>query len=198
VLVPDLTSVTTVTRAGDLREQSVTGRMVLQMQLRGEFHTVAEVRVKVDGRVADGLFVGRCELESDFLKVNRALDPVPVPSGQPLNPLQPLNRIANLRPGQRWVVHEIDPLKEAVAALVQEKAGEFGFRLPEKKREALVAEVLASPQSLRWNDEDVACWVIEYRGGEARARTWVRVADGKVLRQEAIRDGEALALERDE
>ena len=90
----------------------------------------------------------------------------------------------------------MNPLGEAIAALFQEK---FGAGLPERKREPLVAEVLSSPETTRWKDEDVSCWVIEYRDrGEARARTWVRVSDGKVLRQEAFLMGERLAVERSE
>jgi hypothetical protein len=38
--------------------------------------------------------------------------------------------------------------------------------------------------------------VIEYRRTEVVARTWVRVADGKVLRQELSEKGEALTFER--
>ena len=36
----------------------------------------------------------------------------------------------------------------------------------------------------------VPCWVIEYRGDELAARTWVACRDGKVLRQEAFEKGE--------
>ena len=46
--------------------------------------------------------------------------------------------------------------------------------------------------------EEAACWVIAYRSGEARAKTWVRVSDGKVLRQEASLLGDHIALEREE
>jgi hypothetical protein len=199
ILVPDLTSTTRVTRSGDLREQSMDGRLLVQMAVKdGQFATVADARAKMEGRVEDGKLVGRCDIDSPLVRVNRDLDPVPVPGGQALNPLQPLNRIAGLRPGQRWLVQEIDPLGEAVTALFQEKAGEYGFRLPEKKREPLIAEVGPEPQPLRRGEEDVPCWVIEYRGGDVRAKTWVRVSDGRVLRQEAFGMGERIALDREE
>ena len=204
VVIPDLTTTTRVTRAGTLREQSLEGKLVVQLERRasGEatYDTLAEARVKVEGRVENGVFVGRCDLVSPLFTVSRDLDPVPVPDGQALSPLQPLNRIANIRPGQRWVVHEVDPLGEALAALFQEQLGKHGFGLPERKREALIAEVQPTQQSLVWGKgrDEVSCWVIEYRGDEARARTWVRVSDGKVLRQEAFGMGERIALEREE
>ena len=95
-------------------------------------------------------------------------------------------------------MQEVNPLEEALAALIKGKLGEHGLGMPERKREPLIAEVLSNPETTRWKDEDVSCWVIEYRGGEARARTWVRVSDGKVLRQEAFLMGERLAIERSE
>ena len=39
--------------------------------------------------------------------------------------------------------------------------------------------------------------MIEYRRDELVARTWVRVSDGKVLKQEAFQKGETLTLVRD-
>lgn len=192
--ITELTTTTRVTRAGDLREQSMTGQMAvagLQEELRGT--------AKVTGRNENGMFVGRCEIASDFLNVNRDLPPVPVPQGHALNPLQPVNRIADLRSGRRWVVREINPLEEAVVAILREKVGEPVVRLLNKEREPLYAEVLSEPHTLAARkDGDVSCWVIEYRSGEARAKTWVRVADGKVLRQEAFGMGERIALDRED
>ncbi len=33
-----------------------------------------------------------------------------------------------------------------------------------------MAQVDSSPQSLKWQEQDVSCWVIEYRRGEVIAR----------------------------
>lgn len=199
ILIPEAISTTRMTRDGRLREQLIDGRMALLLATReNEYGTIAEARMKVNGRVEHGLFLAHCDLDSPLFTVNRDLDPVTVPDGHALNPLQPVNRIPNVRPGQRWVVQEINPLDEAIGALFQQKLGEGGLQLPTAKRESLIAEVGSSPEPLRSNGEDVPCWVIEYRGGEARAKTWVRVTDGKVLRQEAFLRGERVALERDD
>jgi hypothetical protein len=193
--ITELVTTTRVTRAGDLREQAMTGDMKLTVPGVGNLRATA----KVTGRNDRGTFVGRCEVASDLGNVSRDLPPVPVARGQALNPLQPVNRIADVHPGRRWVVQEVNPLDEALAALFKDQAGKQGIDLPERQREPLVAEVLSEPQTLARKDGDVvSCWVIEYRSGEARARTWVRVSDGKVLRQEAALMGDRIALEREE
>lgn len=198
VQIPEVTTTVRVTRAGELREQTMDGKLAVLMGVGGRFVPVAEAEAKVEGRVVDGRLIGRCDLKSPLGDIRRDLDPVPVPSGHALNPLQPVSRLTGVRPGRRWVVQEVNPLDEALAALVTARLGEHGVKVPERKREPLIAEVLSDPETMHWNDADVSCWVIEYRGGDARARTWVRAADGKVLRQEAFLMGERLAIERQE
>ena len=190
VVFPDVTTRTRVTRSGSLREQSMTGKLRL-----GDLQAEA----KVEGRNENGVFVGRCEITSPLFNLKSDLAPVPVKDGQALNPLQPVNRIAGIRPGQHWFVHEIDPLGQALAALFKEKFGQ-GLSLPESRKVALEARVGDSPESLVWGKsrEEAACWVIEYRSGEARAKTWVRASDGKVLRQEATLLDDRISLEREE
>jgi hypothetical protein len=199
VVVPELTSVVRVTRGGDLREQTVDGRIELFL---GDAR-VGEAKARVAGHVTAGELRAAVDAEYSFAgmrtqRLERTLDPVPVPVGQPLNPLQPVNRLTDLRPGRRWVVHESNPLEDAVAAVVKEQAGQFGLVLPEGTRERLYGEVLAELRTLEWNGEAVPCRVIEYRRQEPVARTWVRASDGKVLKQEAFRKGEALTIVRNE
>jgi len=199
VHVPELTSAIRVTRDGDLREQSTQGKLELVWQGL----SVATAELKLAGTVTGGQLVARFDGSYSFgglapQSLGRTLDPVPVPQGQPLNPLQPVNRIVGVRPGRRWIVNESDPLKEAVATVLAEVAGKYGLKPPEEKRAALIGEVLSEPQDLDWHGESVACWVIEYRREEVVARTWVRVSDGKVLRQEAFQKGEQLTIERDQ
>jgi hypothetical protein len=197
VEVPELVTTTRVTRSGELREQAMEGTLKVQLAVAGAgFVDLAEARAKVEGRVEGGRFVGRCELASPLGNVNRDLDPVPVPTGQALNPLQPVNRLDGVRPGRQWVIYTFDPLAEAVAALGRGQLG--GLGLPERQREPLIAEVLSSPQPLDRKGGPVPCWVIEYRNGDVQARTWVRVSDGRVLRQEAAGFGERIAIDRDE
>lgn len=189
LLIPDVTTKTRVTRSGSLREQSMTGMLRL-----GDLHAEA----KVEGHNENGMFVGRCEIISPILNAKNDLAPIAVKDGPALNPLQPVNRIVNIQAGQHWFVHEIDPLGDALAALFQEKFK--GLPLPEREKEPLYAEVGSSPEILVWgrSREEASCWVIAYRRGEARAKTWVRVSDGKVLRQEAALMGDRIALEREE
>ncbi len=105
-----------------------------------------------------------------------------------------------MRPGQRWVVHEINPLRDAMSSLMKGFVGQQGIGLPDEAREAFVATVGDRPEALAWGKDraDVMCWVIDYRANDSRVRTWVRADDGRVLRQEASREGDAIALERDE
>jgi hypothetical protein len=109
-----------------------------------------------------------------------------------------VNRINGVRAGREWVVHEVNPLAEAVAVLFREKLSETGLSMPEKKRDPLIARVSSTTQDMTWKDEPVPCWVIEYRDAEVKARTWVRASDGKVLKQEAFEKGEQLTVLRDE
>lgn len=192
--VPYFQTTVRVTRAGDLREQTAEGRL---KALFGKVE-VADATVSFAGTVADGTlsrgYDGSYSLAGKTRSFGRALDPVPVPAGQPLNPTQPVDRLTGVRPGRRWAVHESDPLDDVLKAVVKE----FGAAPPERPRGHLIGEVLSDTQPLEWDGKPVVCRVIEYRrGSELEVRTWVREADGKVLKQEAFRGGENLSVERD-
>lgn len=193
---PEAISDVRMTRAGDLKEQTMTAKV--KVSFRGV--PFAEGTIDVRGAVANGVLTGRAELKSSLRDLAADLDPVPVPRGQPLNPLQPVNRISNVRGGQRWVVNEYNPLQDAVTDLVRKQLAKSGLPFgTAKPKDSLLAEVGGSPQTLTWQNQEVECWVIEYRrNADAIARTWVRTADGKVLRQEAFEGGEALAFDRED
>jgi hypothetical protein len=165
----------------------------------------ATATADVSGVVRDGYLYGHCMVRSPLGDVSQPLDPVPVPAGQVLNPLLPVNKLRDVRPGRRWLVYEVNPLADALAALGQgllkQHAGAAvaGMAARTGGREPLVAEVSDRPEPLtRRNDKTADCWVIEYRGESLTAKTWVAVTDGKVLRQEAAGQGETLRLERED
>ena len=198
VVVPELTNVVRVTRGGDLRRQTVDGTLDVYW---GDLK-FGEGAGAVAGTVAGGRLTAsvkrstRCRLVE---AANQAiLEPVSVPRASPLNPLQPVNRLTGLRPDRRLGGSRYDPLREAIAVLVKEQAGQFGLTVPSEPRDALIGEVLSDQRILDWNEHQVACWAIEYRRDELVARTWVRVSDGKVLKQEAFRKGETMSIVRDE
>ncbi|AMV24155.1 hypothetical protein VT84_07145 [Gemmata sp. SH-PL17] len=194
--VPEAISDVRMTRAGDLKEQGMTAKV--KAIYRG---ITIEGEIDVRGQVKNNKLTGRAELKSPLLTIASDLDPVEVKQGQPLNPLQPVNRIAYVHGGMRsWVVHEYNPLQDALGDLIRKQIAKSGitFGAP-KPKAALIAEVDSAPQNLRWQKQDIACWVIEYRrDADVIARTWVQVADGKVLRQEASEGGESLMFDRED
>lgn len=199
IVVPSLDTVVRLARDGSLREQHMTG--TLEAQLKGI--KVAGASAVVDGYVVNGELVGRCQLkDSPFGDVDRPLDPVPVPAGQVLNPMMPVNRLRDVQPGRRWTIRLSDPLADSLAVLMKELAGKSQVAagsLPKANDRELLAEVRSTPETIvRRDGERIDCWVIEYRGDDAIARTWVSRIDGRVLRQEATGFGDTLRFERDD
>lgn len=192
--VPTFTDAVRVGRDGRLHEQSAAGEFVI---LLGDLK-LADASLKLHGTVTAGTLTSRCTIRSTFGDLDRDLDPVPVPAGQPLNPLLPVNRLAGVRPGREWVVHISNPLADALTILLREKASQYGLKLPEPRTSPLYATVGRHPQLLERPREQVPCWVIDYRRDEPVARTWVRVADGRVLRQEVFQKGETLTIDRED
>ncbi len=204
VRVPTATTEVTTDRAGQLRRQSVSGSAVFK-----GFGAEVSGSAAVTSRVVGGELRGR--VEGRIPELNLTLEPmdlpsVPVPSGQVLNPLLPVNRLSGVEPGKRWTIRQVDPLGDSLKQLLQALAKRHGFgaALPGggDRGEELLAEVLADIESLpaRRNEDAIPCRVIEYRGKDNKvaARTWVSAADGRVMRQEATADGNSLRLNRDE
>lgn len=198
VVVSEMQNAVRVTRTGDLREQNMAGKLALKI---GGV-VLATATADVAATVTDGVLNGHCKVTSPLGKVDKPLDPTPVPGGQVLNPMMPVNRLRDVRPGKRWVVRENDPLREAMAAAFRDVAKQGGqvaaLAAGGAANRELLAEVLAEPESVSVKGTETPCWVIAYRGEEIAARTWVSVADGRVLRQEASGMGEVLRFEREE
>jgi len=184
VSVPRMVTVYRVTRAGELRSMTA--------QVRTAVPLLGDLEAHLEGEVRDRKFtgVGRIERNGKSLH-DMTLGPVDVPAGSGvLNPLHPVNRLAGLRPDQRWRVPLMNPLTDSLA----QAGGGQALSGPR----FLDAHVLPLPRNLDWNGQIVPCLVVEYRGDqELSARTWVRQEDGLVLRHEAALGDELLVLERE-
>ena len=206
-------AVTTIRLDGDgrLKEQTLTGTAELDLGRFGVKGQKLTATAEANGVVQDGFLVGSATLTCPDLLSEPSVGtftPVPVPDGQVLNPLMPLDRLRDVVPGRRWVVQQVDPLRDALGELLmkglQEELAKQGggkkkplpVTLP--KPPELVAEVLRSPVDLDRPSGPVSCWVIEYTSADKTisARTYVRRDDGRVLRQEATSQGERLRFER--
>jgi hypothetical protein len=191
--VTDLSSLYRVTRRGELREI----RSASAFAVHFPFFSV-QGRMLLQGTVENEQFVphGFVMFGSGWRTESLGLEPVPLSGGGSiLNPLHPVNRIDGLRRGQHWRMPRVDPLEQSLRKLpvVQAILGEPpGVQI-------LRAEVLNEAQTLPWGLDEVPCLVIEYRGEQENltAHTWVREADGLVLRQDATIGGDQLILERE-
>lgn len=190
VKVPRMHSAYRVTADGDLRSMSV--HVEAGMRVSGK--TVLDLTADIAGDVHDGQYWPKCHIESSaWDPLDPEMKPVPVArNGAVLNPLHPVNRIAGLKPSQRWRMPVVDPLGDALSA----KANEF-LPAAQPGPRVLDAEVLREPKILVWEKREIACLVIQYRGEDVTARTWVRQRDGLVVRQEAVQLGERVVLQRE-
>lgn len=199
---PKLETGITVNRAGQLLHQYMSGDVRL---LLGGIE-LGNGSAEVNGRVVEGMLRGRCLVRypstNKVPNIDRELEPVPVPAGQVLNPMMPVNRLRDVTPGRRWVIREVDPLRDAIAILGKEILGQHklgaGLGMPASENRELIAEVLGETEMVAQRIEaPVECRVIQYRSEQVTARTWVSVADGRVMRQEAALAGERLRFERE-
>jgi hypothetical protein len=118
-------------------------------------------------------------------------------------PLHPVNRIAGLRPGQQWHVSMVNPLSDLLRAAAENYLPGIDAIMPAARPAEMTAEVLPQRVELSWAGRTVKCWIIEYRGDDETARTYVlsapeRLEDGLVLRQEARRGDDVVILQREQ
>jgi hypothetical protein len=155
-----------------------------------------DLLVKLEGEVRNGQFYGKCAIGS----FERDLDPVPVARrGNVLMPMHPVNKIKidKLHPGQTWTMPLVNPLADAL------RGGDSG---PRTIRARVLPELEELPNPLSkmtpGHTKPILCLVIEYDADDDSARktkprTWVRAADGLVVRQEADVGGERMVMQRD-
>jgi hypothetical protein len=193
VEVPTLEMRLRVNRLGDLLEQQLTG----DIEVRG-LGLVVSAQARVRGEAIAGQWHTLVEWSSPWGSQQRQLPVRSWSRGQPLNPLLPLNRLTNLRPGRRWLVQQDNPLESVLREWLQSLAADYGLQLSVPVAQPLLAEILRETQPLHWGDTLVTCWVIEYRRQEELvARTYVHSGDGRVLLQEVFGYGEHVRLIRD-
>lgn len=139
-----------------------------------------------EGDVRDGRMHPRVRLLWGGQTLAPALDPVVLPqSGAVLNPMHLVHKISALRPGRKWTIPLMDPLK--------------GLRPPgtsDLEIGHVTAEVKLDVHE--WHDANVDCYKIEYRrpDGTLVAATWVRRSDDFVLEQWASHEGFEYSLVR--
>jgi hypothetical protein len=185
-------SVYRVTRRGELRSLDV--EIVADVQL---FGLAAPCEAKLTGDVRNGLFCSHLKVHSSLGDFDEELPAVPSPSdGSVLSPLHPVKRISGLRPGQAWRQPLVDPLKTAFIALARKYLRDVADEYLQDET-VVSARVLPDRQTLLWNHRPVECLVIEYAGERVSAHTWVEAESGLVLRQEADRDEEHWAMQRE-
>lgn len=178
-----------VSREGELRAMSTAAKLAVQSPAA---HWEAPFQVKA--WIEDGVLRRNGQLQIPGQKLLKiALEAGETPRGRILNPMHPVQRIVGLKPGQQWQQNVVDPRGEIIRAVVKQ---ELHIDLPAPPS-AMTAKVLSEVRPLKFNGELQSCWIIEYRGDDSVARTWVRQSDGTVLRQEAEAHGETLVLQRE-
>ncbi len=189
VEVQKMDSMHRVSKDGELREV----RANVTIAIAG---FAEQMEATATGTVSDRRLTPRLQITSPLGNRQLEMDPVEVPAHHSmLSPLLPWNRLSDIQPNQRWQITVFDPLSDSLAAALPGMSG--GQRIME-------AGVREETDEDYWyvRGEKTPCHVIEYRGDDMKALTWVRKSDGLVLRQEAIRhegtaQEERLALERE-
>lgn len=182
-----------VTRDGDLRAMRTTVGLVIE-----GIGPPVTARLELSAEVRGGRLERQFKWQAPGMgQISPQLKPINPPNGSVLNPMHPVPRITGLHPGQTWRQPLTDPRTDILrAAFAQWLPGKAPL-MPEAPA-SLAARVLPEPQLLEWPGESHMCFVIEYRDGEDYvARTWVRMSDAAVVRQEAGAHGETLVLQRE-
>lgn len=152
----------------------------------------APIELKIEGEVRDQQLFTHCSATTQGLDAPVQLDLPPVAvsyTGSVLMPMHPLNHIRGLRLGQSWRQPLVDPLNDALAALTGFSGGVHWIN----------ARVLPQPETLKWDDSETSCLVIEYTNddNETIGRTWVEQDGERVLQQEAILEGSRWIMKRE-
>lgn len=202
VKMPVFATTRYVTRTGELIR--LEGKAVFQVK---SFGTDIKVDTTITGQVEGDQFVGECEYDYGGGKAKAPLEPIRLVSRNAFSPLQPGQKYPPLRPGQTWRATNIDPVNDALEGAMRQVVnrmlqdafqGKASIGLPTTKRPTeLLARVQDETETVTSNNKSYTCRVIVFEAGDVKARVWVDVTDGRVVRQEAGGYGEALVLQRD-
>ena len=190
-----------VTREGNLRQLSGTVRVVFPL---------AVVVARLQGKVTGQDFVSQFSFSGFSWDLHRDLKPVPVSNrGSVLNPLQPLNKLRGLRPGQHWRMPLVEPLADTLKAVAAPYLpGVFAqpSEVPMVDVEVLpdvrpLPELKIRPDTRYFPSPPrrfgTPCLVVSFTGDDRSGRIWVREKDDVVLRQEVTLHNESWVLDRD-
>jgi hypothetical protein len=202
VKMPVFATTRQVTRAGELI--ALDAKATMQVK---SFGTEIKIDATIKGHVEGDQFAGECEYDYGGGKATYALEPIRLVSKNAFSPLQPGQKYPPLRPGQTWRATNIDPVNDALEGAMRQVIarlladafqGKSPIALPTTKRPTeLLARVQADTETVTTRDRTYSCRVIVFEGGDLKARVWVDVTDGRVVRQEAGGYGETLVLQRD-
>jgi hypothetical protein len=202
VKMPVFVTTRQVSRTGELIALDAKATMHVK-----SFGTEIKVDATVKGHVEGNQFTGECEYDYGGGKATYLLEPIRLVSKNAFSALQPGRKYPPLRPGQTWRATNIDPVNDALEGvmrqviarmLVEAFHGKSPMGLPTTKRPTeLLARVQSETETVTSKDKTYTCRVIVFEGRDLKARVWVDVADGRVVRQEAGGYGETLMLQRD-
>ena len=195
--IQELKNVYRVTRSGELRAIHTDAKMKIS-DLEGT--------ARFSGEVRDGMLhrTGTVDLGPFGGNVDVKLDPIEAPTRSILNPMHPVPKITGLRPGRRWQMPVLNPLGDVVQPAINAILAKHGYKEVKlnlfTESKFVNAEVLTETKMIQYEEKEYPCRIIEYRGDRTEvqpARTYVRISDGAVLRQEASTLSERLTLQRE-
>ena len=160
--------------------------------------TSVDVRLSLRGELDKGSEVGALhgEVEGDELVVQPSLNGRP--AGQairvrfdPSTPIggdfSPTDKLPGLWVGRKWTTRVVDPQAVLLG----------GGLLGSAKASREVMHTVTGTVPLEWNGQTWECFVVEDRHADTVGKTWVRRADGVVLRQEANMGRSVMVMELD-
>jgi hypothetical protein len=202
VRLPVFVTTRHVTRAGELLDLDAKAAMQVK-----SFGSEIKIDATITGHVEGNQFTGECDYDFGGGSATYQLEPIRLVSRTAFSPLEPGQKFPALRPGQTWRATNIDPVNDALDGAMRQvvsrmlaealqRKSPIGLPAPDRPKE-LLARVQPNTETVTGRDRTYTCRVIVFEGGGVKARVWVDVTDGRVVRQEAGGYGETLVLQRD-